>query len=483
MSGGSGVQEILSQGPEREPRPPRPPRPPRFPRLGQLARWRPPPVVTVVVVTLVAGAVWAGYAITAPRLPLILMTALPNDQGNSGEAQTPWRPAFDGRPVRGVQLKVNAVISAPDPARGKVTVLGMSGPGVVDSSTHPVLLAAHHSTAALLVADIDCRKVRFPARPSDYRIRLKIVDGSRSASGTMAAGAVSTTWATSLDQACGSWLARHDLTVTHVSAIVDRTRPGSDLTLQIDNAGERSAYLGFGWTGQSIAVSALSPPAPVIPPKGRTTISVHVDVGLCDAVPPPPGADGGGGFTTTGDYLGLVALVGARPKASAPRTDPPMDGLGPTGILIAPAPATVVAQALRSACGGLNQFVTLLAPGGFHVDPRTRVLAVRILIDGTPGRVSYVQLVSDSAPGDALAFVPLWTELPRLVPDASGQFAATLHYRLPASSGCPSMGAWFPSFTLVAHVPVAGSADLTLRYGQFIDPSESTQAIRELCGP
>jgi hypothetical protein len=144
--------------------------------------------------------------------------------------------------------------------------------------------------------------------------------------------------------------------------------------------------------------------------------------------------------------------------------------------------ASAVGEAMRSACGDLGMYVTLIAPGGLSFDKGTGLLSVRVQIDGTPDKVSDLQLVSyDAAAGDSSSFTPLWTRSRTLVPDRTGQVTTTLRYRAPAGSPCPSNGAWIPGFWIVAHVPVPGGVK-TLRYDQFIDPSDSPQSIRELCG-
>ncbi len=106
MSGGE--IEFLGGGPERGP---------RLPGRPHLPLWRPRGYGMVFLVSMVAAAVWAGYATTAPRIPSVRVAALAGNQASAGQESAPWQSALDGRPVNGVELQVNAVISAPPPPR------------------------------------------------------------------------------------------------------------------------------------------------------------------------------------------------------------------------------------------------------------------------------------------------------------------------------------------------------------------------------
>ena len=474
MSGGSGEIEFLSGGPEREP---------RRPRRRLVGWWRPSPIATVVLLILVivvAGVVWFGYAITAPQIPSLRVTQPPVDQATAGGERPPWQPSSDGQPAHGVELAVHAVISTLNTSGGRVTVLGMPGPGVVGTASHPIVLAAAHATPAVLIADLDCSQVRLPVNAADYRIRLQVVGGSRTTIGSIEGGGISASWASSVELACGSWLARRDLTVVQASATVNTHRAGVDLAIMIDNKDRLPAFIGLGWNQGALTVTAPSPGETVLAAGKTSTLHLHVGIENCESVPPPFGA-AGGDFATSADYLGVAALVGSRPQGPTLDANPPLDGIGPTGIIIAPGPRTAIEQALRSACANLDPFVTLIANHGMSLDTRTGVMTVRISIDGTPGKVRGVLLLSDPAPRDDTAYQPLWMT-PTLVPDRSGQVIAMLRYRVPANSrgACPSQGAWIPGFTLIAYVPVGDHVE-TLRYSQYFDPSQDPGAINELC--
>lgn len=465
--------EVLGGGREREPRLK------HGPFVG-MSRYR--RLVTGLALVVVAGTVWVAYAVTAPRIPSVLVASLLGNQAGGGEVNAPWQAASDGRPTSGVEVQVTAVVAAPHRSSDRLTVLGMQGPGVLDTRSRPIVVPAQSQTLAVLVADLDCSRVLFPVMAADYRIRMQLVAGSRTTTGSVAVGGISALWASSVAQACGSWLARRDLTVVQATASVDPAQPSADLAIMIDNKGVRAAYIGLGWNYGALNVSARSAAEMVLAPGKTSTVHVHVAIRSCDSVPPPFAALGGD-ITTSTDYLGIAALVGSRPQA--PHADgnlPPLSGTVPTGIVIAPGPQTAIAQALRSACADLDQFVTLIADHGISLDPKTGVMTVRINIDGTPGRVRDVLLISDPPPADNTAYVPLWTAIPGLVPDPSGQVTALLRYGLPTkgASACPSQGAWIPGFTLIAEVPAGGTIK-TLRYSQYIDPSQDPLAIKALC--
>ena len=427
-----------------------------------------------------AGALWAAYSLTAPRIPSVTVTVPTTGQGGLSLTQAPWQPSIDGRPAQSVVLTVNAYISATGRPDVRTTVLGITGPGIHDSSTSAVNVAPAHGTPWVLAAALDCSQVHFPVHAVDYRIRIRVIGGSRSTTGSIPGGAMSSTIAAAAEQACGSWLARRDLTVVRASAIVDAVHPNADITLVIDNKNLRPAYLDLGRGDATLTVTAGSPRQTVLAGGATSTLHLHVAIGDCGVVPTSVPSNTGNGFATTSDYLGIVALVGSQPAAHRLDTNRSVDGEGPTGIVVTPTARSAIEQALRSACADLNQFVTLIAPRGITFDRQRGLLTVRINIDGTPGSVHDVLLVADPAASDAAAFRPQWSTIRSLVPDPNGQVTTTLLYRVPSGSACPSQGAWIPGFILIAHAPVAGHVK-TLRYAQFIDPSQDRTAMSLLC--
>jgi hypothetical protein len=465
--GGQGGAEVLSQGLERAPRPPRT----GWSGPGRRGRQM---VLAAVIVLLAAGA-YVRYEVTGPRLPSVAVQI-------SAGPKTAWQPGVSGRPTGPVELEFD-VRFLPVRTKGVVTLLGMSGPGITDGRAAPLRLSATGPTVGTLSTAIDCPKVHLPVQSHDYGLRLRVVDGSRRVEGTVPPGALAATWDSTIDMACGSWLARQSLTVLGATATVDPLKPSADLKLLVINGGDHKVNLGLT-TGYSVLdVSARTIGDLVVPARGRAEVPLHVDVTACDAIPTPPAVSGSGTVTNSADYLGLVALVGGRPTGPATLSPQPLpDGLAPTGIVMTDAAATAVAGALHEVCGNLNVFVTLIDPTGFAFDRKHGLLTVRIQIDGTPGKVSDLGLVSDGAPaGDATAFTPLWTSIAHLVPDRNGQVTTTLQYSAPAQqSPCPSNGAYLPGFQIVAHVPVAGGVR-TVEYGQFVDLTTVPEVMAQLC--
>jgi hypothetical protein len=440
--------------------------------------------VTGVVVSLLAGAGFVGYAVTGPKLPQLTVEEVsPSAASEQVPPPNPWQPGDNGRPAGGVFLTIDSLLGVGGNASGAVEVLGITGPGIVRNASPPFHLAGDgRYTAGVLAADVDCTQVRLPLVRDAYRVRVSVVEGSRQVEGVLAVGSLGRRWGASVASACGSWLARQDLTVTQMSATVDALQARVDLTFTIANAGRNTAFVAATPVGTALAVSTTPPGVIVVKPSEGAHVSFRVDLHDCDAIPPLPPSDGGGVYGTTADVLGLLAMVGAPPDVSGGL--PPIDGLGPTGVVFGKGAATTVAVAMRSACGGLGPYVTLIAPGGVALDRRTGLLTVRIQLDGTPGRVKDLRLVSDSAPlGDPDVFTPLWGTTSTLVPDSAGQVTATLRYQAPRSeTTCPSLGSWIPAFSVIARVPVPGGVK-TLRYSQLIDPLESPEAVRQLCSP
>lgn len=469
MTAEHGRLEVLTQGRERATTSSRP---------GG-ARRSPGPVVQVVVLALLAGAAYAAYQLTGPRLPRLTVAATPRSAGTP--AVVAWQPGIDERPTGGVFLTMGAVIGIDGDSSGTVDVLGISGPGVVREASRSLrLTAGGPGTTGVLAADIDCTHLRLPLVRDTYGLRVRVVDGSRIVAGVVPAGSLGLRWAASVASACGSWLARHDLTVTHVSASIDPLQASVDLGLTVQNAGHSTAYVLATTVGPALAVSTQPDGATVVSPFTEGRVLLHVDIRQCDAIPPLPPSASGGVYGTTGDALGLLALVGSRPRVNP--DDPLTDGLGPTGVVFGRGEAAAVAEALRSACGGLGPYVTDLVPGGVAFDPKTRVLDLTIRVRGNASLVSDLTLVSDVAPpGDASVYRPLWITSATLRPDRSGSVSATLRYLAPPTgSPCPSFGAWIPAFTVVAHVPVPDGVK-TLRYSQLITPLQWPKAMHALC--
>jgi len=470
MSGPDAEIELLSHGPEGEPRHPRRQVPPRWDRRKARA---------LLAVVAVIGAVWVGYLLTGPRIPTLEFSAAVPIPSGTTAGQPPWQAAPDGRPAGKVHLLVSTEVSASGQPDERVTVLGMAGPGIVNDAGPTITVSAIQSTPAVLSANLDCTRIPFPVRPADYQIRMQVIAGSRSATGTVPGGALSSRWAAIIQAVCGSWLARRNLTIVNASAIVDTSQPVADLTLTIANQGSDAAYLRADWNSGSMVATPGSAAETTLAPGTASTVHLHVAIGDCDQVPPAPSLTAGQ-LITSNNYLGVVALVGSRPGPPATDNALGVDGQAPTGIIMTPTAMTAITTALRSACGGLDQFVTLISDHGVALDRVHGLLTARINIDGSPGKVHDIELVSDPAAPDPTAFTPLWHTTPPLIPDANGQLTVTLRYRVPAATACPSQGAWIPGFTMIVEVEVAGQLK-TVRYTQTIDPSQDQNAIRVLC--
>jgi hypothetical protein len=455
--------EVLLQGPEREPRPA---------RAGWSSRPWSRRAALLAAVALVAGGAYVQHVVSQLRLPAL--TAHVN-----GDSKTAWTAAASGRPAAPVRLELDATFDAVR-TTGTVTLLGMTGPGIADGNGERLPLSTSHPTSVTVSAQLDCASVPLPVSARAYAVRLSRSQGSRRVVGAVAAGSLAARWASAVDAACGSWLARQSLTVLAAAGTPDPLKPSADITLMVVNAGDRAADLGLSTGYGSLTVTAPAGASLVVPAKASVGVRLHVDVGTCDEIPPPSGEDVAEAAPTTADYLGLVSLVGGRPVDV--QQQPVPDGLAPTGIVMSRDAADAVAGVLQTACGGLNQFVTLVDPAGFSYVARTGSLVVRIQIDGTPGRVATLDLVSDSAPaGDETAFTPRWTRISGLTPNSDGQVTVTLPYRAPErQSACPSYGAYLPGFTVVARVPVPAGVRV-LRYDQFIDLTSTLQVMEQLC--
>jgi hypothetical protein len=143
-------------------------------------------------------------------------------------------------------VSVRAELSFARVPVGGVELLGIAGPGVVTGTSSPARVAdAGTSTPVDLRGALDCAAVPIPAPRGAYGVRARVRDGSRPATGVLAAGALAGPLAAAVETACGSWLARRDLTVTAASARVDRVRPLVDLTLTVANRGSREAELSL----------------------------------------------------------------------------------------------------------------------------------------------------------------------------------------------------------------------------------------------
>ena len=293
----------------------------------------------------------------------------------------------------------------------------------------------------------------------------------------MPAGALATAWAAQVRTACGSWSARRDLTVTAAVALVAPLADVVDLELTVADAGTRSAVLGLEPGDGEAHVTALAPGPVRLPAGGGVRLGLRVALDRCDAVSQTQWLDPNAPPPTTQTTLGLLADVGA-PVARASST-PWSDGTGATGVVLAPRAAATVDGALQQACGDLGGFAVLIAPGGVNYDAATRVLAVRLQVDGTPGRMHDVTLVSDPPLGGQ-GFAPAWSTTGALRPDYTGQVTTTVRYRAPGGAVCGRDAVVLPGFGVRARVAVPAGLR-TVSYAGFAVPWQDTVVLAAVC--
>jgi hypothetical protein len=427
-----------------------------------------------VVLVLVAGALYGTwYSRSGPSLPQVVSAVVVLPSGDVQGSAGTWAVGPDGRPAAPVRLAMDARISLAGLGSTGARVLGMAGPGISERASAFTTVTSSTPVGAEVSAGIDCALVPLPV--PDYRLQVRVQEGSRVVEGPVAAGALGKAWAAAVDQACGSWLARRYLTVTAVTGRADPLLPRADLSLTVTNSGSTPATLANQpQAGGTFGVDR-SPGGQVrVPAHGKATLRMRVDIGACDSVP----EENANLATVDTRLLAFAATTGPLPPV--PDGNAFVEGTGPTGVVFGPTAVLSLVHLLGAACGNVTTIVTLLRPGGVTLDPANGLLTLSILIDMPPGAVSDLRLTSDGAAGDAGAFTPLWKTVGPLVPDRTGQAAVTLTYRAPPGSACPFTGTFLPGFSVVAHVP--GPAGVrTLRYGGEVIPWEDPASIRLLC--
>jgi hypothetical protein len=436
------------------------------------------PLLAIFALVLVG----AGALVLTGRGPEVAqVTIIPAN--SSTTATAPWQAAASGRPAGMVVLSVAATVR-----RGKsgapTSVVGMTGPAVVDADNPAVLVPAGRTVTVPLRAEVDCRLLPEVIAPGAYGLRTRARSGWGSKDGRTAAGAEPERWSTAIQLACASWFARRDLTVTALTAHVHPAVSKVDLKLTVSNSGSRVGTL-TRVVPEGLSVHVLGAPI-TVPAHAQVTAERTVVLDTCDSVTAgtnetsPLSVDPG---LTTG--LNLVALAGAVPAAgpmAPPETEGAGQGFGPTGVLLGADADRNLAAALNQACAGLDPMVPLIAPGTVRYDRTSQLLTVPVLIDVTPGRVRKLRLETEPfvGAGAGYEYRPLQDSLDGLVPDRTGQVRATLYYRAPALGACPTRGGFLPSVLAILDVR-APDGDRTVKYQGTFDLSQDPKAIPLLC--
>jgi hypothetical protein len=289
-------------------------------------------LAAIAAAAALAVAVRAGARlVSGPRLPELSVTAFENRP-----EVTVWVTRADGRPEGPLMLPMLVTLRLVQPIDVQVSVLGIRGPGVVgaDDEPAPIPTGMRQWTADLRAA-VDCDRVPATPTATAYRLLLAVRAGSRTVERSTALGPAGREWITSVQDACASWQARRDLTVTAVAAVTDPTRTRTTLTVVVTNTGRQPALLGPVPVCCEVSVE---PAAPLrVPALSAASAAFTVVLERCDTVTRPVG--GAAPLTTDprlSSEIGLAALAGPRLPSDLTgfvELDPTIDGFGPTGVV------------------------------------------------------------------------------------------------------------------------------------------------------
>ena len=449
---------------------------PRRPGPVDLLRHHPWLAVPVALAVVVGGAIVVRANAPTPLRTPRLVTASAIGIADLSPDEAPWTAGPGGRP--GPVVITTPVHLRFEPVDGTtVTVLGMDGAGL-----SPVEGPGAHvdPTVGPFTTYLGTRVACDTAiTPTNNTLRIRVSDGTREAVRRVAAPQLGAAVARQVRTACASWLARRDLTVTDLSARVDPRRPKVNIGVTIVNAGARDATAALALpTAYDSSTISATPTGPLtIPAHGSAQLSLAVGLGSCDEVAVQPSATASG-TSDTQPVLRLFSNIGAPVGADAGQAF--YSGGGPTGIVLAPDAGRRLDSALRQACGDLTGFAALIAPHGVTYAPATRRLSIRLQLDGTPGKVGSLTLVSDRANGFPETFTPLWRTRTGLVPDATGQATTTLVFRARRADVCTHGAVTIPGFSIVARVPTA-TATRTLHFVGFGVPWQESVVLDAVC--
>jgi len=415
-------------------------------------------VIAVAVLALAGTGLVAGRLLDAADTPQLVVTA--------GPTAEPWLAGWDGRPAGGVELAVTASVLRQDRGGRTVTVRGPAGAGVVAVESPAVTLSPVHGrpqpVAVPLRARIDCTAVPLaPSAPAAYRLRATADRGAAPA--VRDPDGAGERWARDVRDACATWTARRDLTVTALTARVDPLRPAADLEVRVVNAGRYDARLTAP-AGPAPGVVATAGLPVRVPAGGAVTVRVAVRLDRCDVVGSV--VYGSVGSPVLSSWIGLAATAGAEgPEGAVP--DRAGDAAAPTGIVLAAPAGRALGAALVQACGGTGPVTSLVPPDGVRWDPASRRLVVAAVVDVTPGVVRHVSLQPDPASGTSPRLVPAWTTTPELQPDA-GRVRVSLPYHLTGGTPCGAADATLLGLVATLRVAADGG-ERVVRYSLFLE--------------
>ena len=445
---------------------------------GVMWRWlwhKPRLVALLTVLALAAAGLVVMRALRDPGLPELVVEGT----ADSSPLAAPWQAGWDGRPSSPVTLSVTATVRRPRPQTGRLSVVGIAGPGVIHADSAPVAVPEQGEVSVPLRADVDCSRLPLTVPNDAFGLRVKTGDGLRGHTGVVSAGQPGRGWAHAVQLACATWIARRDLTVSTLQARVHPTLPRADLTMTFVNNGPRTAVVEQPVSAfPDVALQGAFPVR--VPPLTSVTAHVSLTLDRCDVVGSL--VYSAIGSPTISSRINLVAIAGRYPKGQF-SFEGPGEGGEPTGIVLAPPAGTALGAALTQACGGLGPVVTHIPPGGVRYDAAHRDLAVTVVVGVARGRVRTVSLQPNTRPlhQDGLVALPAWTTTPEVRPDANGQARVTVHFRTPGEDPCPSLGATLLGAVATLRVPGA-TGERVLKYSLFLDMAQDTKAAAELCG-
>lgn len=449
-------------------------------------------LLTLVTVTGLAGATLSAQSwLDGPPLPAGLVLAL-----EPAPADGPlWQTGEQARPAGPPVLPAELDLRLPAAGRSALTVTGFSGPGVarlegpatvpVRGSTAPTAPTAPAAPTATLRPVLDCDRLPAQAPPGAYRVALQVTDGAREATRSVPLPATSG-WLESAQQACRSWRARRDLTVTTLTARVDPTSSRLTVTATIANSGRHPAVVGPTPGACCLAV-VESGGALQVPAGGSATASWGIALDTCDAVDGTPGGEAPVAVDPVlSDELGLAALAGPGLPVDLTGFQPPsgpfVEQLTPLGVVLGPAAGAALTDALHRACGGLSQAVMLVVPGSTRVDLAGGRLEFDVVVDVSPGRVRSARIAGATQGPLTDAYQPERRAWGPFTPDRTGQFRARISYRIiDHDLRCLPYSGALPPLHLTVEVPEPGGTVRTVHYDPPLALEQDRAAIRLFC--